>query len=162
MTGLPIRHARRRDGNGTSPEPAGYDEFSTDLQRRVSESRHRAAQHVSAEMIRLSWQTGREILARQQRHGWDDATVDRAGALVRRELRPLESLDVALTGRPAEGRRPRDGLRVAEALEDLEALSTAYLDIPRSERSAQYCADGFHTYDLCVRELLGALREETP
>lgn len=57
--------------------PQGYDEFLTDLKRRIQTAQVRAALSVNRELILLYWQIGRDIVTRQQTHGWGQAVVRR-------------------------------------------------------------------------------------
>ncbi|MFT4188370.1 MAG: PDDEXK nuclease domain-containing protein [Aeromicrobium sp.] len=44
---------------------------------RVQQTQQRAALAVNAELIRLYWQIGRDILHRQERQGWGAKVIDR-------------------------------------------------------------------------------------
>ena len=47
--------------------PPDYADWLTDLKTRVTAARQRAALAANAELIRLYWQIGRDILERQAR-----------------------------------------------------------------------------------------------
>ena len=50
--------------------PAEYADWLADIKTRVTAARQRAALAANAELIRLYWQIGRDILERQARQGW--------------------------------------------------------------------------------------------
>ncbi|WP_247454689.1 MULTISPECIES: DUF1016 N-terminal domain-containing protein [unclassified Bradyrhizobium] len=54
-----------------------YSAFVSDLKRKIAEARHRAGLSVNRELIRLYWNIGRDILARQEREGWGAKIIDR-------------------------------------------------------------------------------------
>ena len=56
--------------------PAGYDAFLKDLKERIRTAQIEAAIAVNRELILHYWQTGRDILARQQQHGWGAKVID--------------------------------------------------------------------------------------
>ncbi len=58
-------------------QPEGYAEFLRDLKERIRHAQVRAALAVNRELVLLYWQLGREILARQQEHGWGAKVIDR-------------------------------------------------------------------------------------
>ena len=57
--------------------PEGYDDFLHDLKERIRVAQVRAALAVNRELVLLYWEIGRDILARQQQHGWGARVVDR-------------------------------------------------------------------------------------
>jgi len=57
--------------------PEGYDDFLRDLKERIRVAQVRAALAVNRELVLLYWEIGRDILARQQQHGWGARVVDR-------------------------------------------------------------------------------------
>ena len=60
--------------------PSGYDAFLTELKDRIRAAQLRAALAVNRELVLLYWQTGRDILRRQQEHGWGAKVIDRLAA----------------------------------------------------------------------------------
>ncbi len=48
----------------------GYEDFLVDLKKRIRHAQLRAVLSVNRELILLYWQIGRDILNRQQQHGW--------------------------------------------------------------------------------------------
>jgi predicted nuclease of restriction endonuclease-like (RecB) superfamily len=50
--------------------PAGYGDWLAEMKTRIRETRLRASLSVNAELIGLYWRIGRDILERQERHGW--------------------------------------------------------------------------------------------
>lgn len=67
-------------------EPAGYDTFISDLKRRVRTTQFRMVRAANAELLRLFWNVGNEILTRQRDQGWGAKVVDRISADLRREF----------------------------------------------------------------------------
>lgn len=61
----------------------GYDESLRDLKERIRHAQLRAASSVNRELVVLYWQTGRDILERQQQQGWGAKVIDRLAADVR-------------------------------------------------------------------------------
>lgn len=62
---------------GEVTEPAGYANWLADIKARVVAARQRAALAANAELIRLYWQIGRDILERQARQGWGSKVIER-------------------------------------------------------------------------------------
>jgi predicted nuclease of restriction endonuclease-like (RecB) superfamily len=54
------------------------------LKERIRHAQVRAALSVNRELILLYWQIGREILNRQQQHGWGAKVIERLSADLRR------------------------------------------------------------------------------
>ena len=50
--------------------PAGYAEWLGELKNRIHKAQQRATLAVNRELVRLYWQIGRDILARQAQQGW--------------------------------------------------------------------------------------------
>ena len=59
------------------PAPVGYDDFFTELKERVRAAQVRASLAVNSELVLLYWHVGRDILDRQERHGWGAKVIDR-------------------------------------------------------------------------------------
>lgn len=150
----PARHAQADPGS----TPTGYEAFHAYLRVQVREARQRASRKVNGEMVRLYWQTGREVLARKREHGWSLRETERIAAAVRDELTPLQRLTDELIGQLDSGHILKS-TRVAEAIHDLEAVHTSFGGIRDELLTQSACVTGFRTYDACVRELLDALRE---
>ncbi|MDR1448625.1 MAG: PDDEXK nuclease domain-containing protein [Propionibacteriaceae bacterium] len=66
--------------------PEGYAEWFEALKRRVRSARFRAARTANAEVLRLYWSTGRDILVRQRDDGWGARVIDRIARDMRREF----------------------------------------------------------------------------
>ncbi|WP_454853213.1 PDDEXK nuclease domain-containing protein [Promicromonospora soli] len=66
--------------------PKGYNEFMTDLKQRVRTTQFRAVRAANAEVLRLYWSVGRDILDRQKDEGWGAKVVDQISADMRREF----------------------------------------------------------------------------
>ena len=66
--------------------PAGYSDWLAEMKTRIRETRLRASLSVNAELISLYWRIGRDILERQERHGWGAKVVDRLAADLRAEF----------------------------------------------------------------------------
>lgn len=63
--------------------PTGYAEWLTDVKARVHAAQQRAALAVNRELLAFYWRLGRDILERQQRHGWGAGIVDKIAADLR-------------------------------------------------------------------------------
>lgn len=57
--------------------PADYAAWLAEIKTRVTAARQRAALAANAELIRLYWQIGRDILERQARQGWGSKVIER-------------------------------------------------------------------------------------
>ena len=66
-------------GPGTARDvaPTGYAEWLADVKVRIHAAQQRATLAVNRELLGLYWQLGRDILERQQRHGWGAGIVDK-------------------------------------------------------------------------------------
>jgi len=69
---------------------AFYGELLTDIKTRIREAQHRATLAVNAEMVRLYWDIGRMIHARQQQEGWGAGVIPRLARDLRNELPELK------------------------------------------------------------------------
>ena len=68
-------------------EPAqAYSDWLGELKGRIRQARLRASLSVNAELIALYWRIGRDILERQDRHGWGAKVVDRLAVDLRAEF----------------------------------------------------------------------------
>ncbi|MGI4791511.1 MAG: PDDEXK nuclease domain-containing protein [Janthinobacterium lividum] len=65
------------DEKSTELLPPGYAEFLAALKTSIRAAQVRAALAVNQELVRLYWQIGREIAARQQSEGWGANVVNR-------------------------------------------------------------------------------------
>lgn len=72
--------------------PSGYGELLDVVAARIRAAQHWAAAALNREIVRLYWQIGREILLRQENHGWGAKVVDRLGADLRREFPEMRGL----------------------------------------------------------------------
>ena len=72
------------------PVPDGYDDFLRGLKDRIRTAQVRAALSVNREMVSLYWQIGRDILTRQQQHGWGDAVIRRLAADIQKAFPGVE------------------------------------------------------------------------
>ena len=57
--------------------PEGYGEWLTEVKARIFAARQRAALAVNAELLRVYWQIGHDILDRQYAQGWGVKIVER-------------------------------------------------------------------------------------
>ncbi|ROH86942.1 DUF1016 domain-containing protein [Pseudomethylobacillus aquaticus] len=57
--------------------PADYADWLADIKSRVTAARQRAALAANAELVRLYWQIGRDILERQAQQGWGSKVIER-------------------------------------------------------------------------------------
>ena len=64
--------------------PPGYEDFLRQLKDRIRSAQVRAALAVNHELVALYWQTGRDILTRQQQQGWGAQVVNRLAGDLRR------------------------------------------------------------------------------
>lgn len=71
---------------GASLIPAGYADWLAELKTRIRETRLRTALAVNAELIRLYWRIGQDIVERMGRDGWGARVVDRLAADLRAEF----------------------------------------------------------------------------
>jgi len=88
-TGRSIRGSAYREAMSDHPVPrrggdveavattSSYRELIERLQRRIRESKGRAARALNTELVMLYWSIGRDILAEQQAGGWGDDVVGR-------------------------------------------------------------------------------------
>jgi predicted nuclease of restriction endonuclease-like (RecB) superfamily len=60
--------------------PPDYKQWLASLTAEIRNSRARAARAVNSDMIMLYWRIGREIMERQEQHGWGAKIVDRLAA----------------------------------------------------------------------------------
>lgn len=63
--------------------PAGYTDWLADIKARVSTARQRAVLAANAELMRLYWQIGSDILERQANQGWGSKVIDRLASDLR-------------------------------------------------------------------------------
>lgn len=63
-----------------------YHEWVVQLKERVRGAQVRAAGAVNSELVMLYWSIGRDILQRQQQHGWGAKVIDRLSADLRHEF----------------------------------------------------------------------------
>lgn len=64
----------------------GYADLLAELKQRVRTTQFRAARAANAEVLRLYWSIGRDILERQRDAGWGSKVVDRLAADLQREF----------------------------------------------------------------------------
>ncbi len=73
--------------SGTPPTvPPDYADWLADIKTRVAAARARAVRAANAELIRLYWQIGREILTRQAAQGWGSKVIERLARDLRVEF----------------------------------------------------------------------------
>lgn len=63
-----------------------YRDLLGDIKSRVRQAQHRAALSANAELIRLYWDIGRLIAARQEAEGWGTGVIPRLAADLKNEL----------------------------------------------------------------------------
>ena len=66
--------------------PADFPQLLKDVKDRIRQAQTRAALAVNSELVRLYWEIGRLIDARQQREGWGAAVSPRLARELRNEL----------------------------------------------------------------------------
>ncbi len=69
-----------------STELAISKDLLIEIKSRVRQAQQRAALSANAEMIRLYWDIGRLIAARQQEEGWGAGVIPRLAAALKNEL----------------------------------------------------------------------------
>jgi predicted nuclease of restriction endonuclease-like (RecB) superfamily len=57
--------------------PKDYAQWLSDLKARINQAQQRATLSVNRELIKLYWQIGKDILARQGAQGWGAKVIDR-------------------------------------------------------------------------------------
>jgi predicted nuclease of restriction endonuclease-like (RecB) superfamily len=80
---------------GLAEMPAGYGDWLAELKTRIRDTRLRASLSVNAELIGLYWRIGRDILERQERHGWGAKVVDRLALDLRAEFQGVQGFSRA-------------------------------------------------------------------
>jgi predicted nuclease of restriction endonuclease-like (RecB) superfamily len=73
----------------------GYTDWLSDLKSRIQNARMRAALAVNTELVRLYWEIGRDILARQQQQGWGAKVIERLAADLRNEFQDMKGFSRA-------------------------------------------------------------------
>jgi predicted nuclease of restriction endonuclease-like (RecB) superfamily len=76
-------------GSKSKPHPvvsAEYTEFVCSIKQRIQTSRVQAYRAINRELIDLYWSLGKEIVERQERHGWGKSVVEQLSADLRREI----------------------------------------------------------------------------
>lgn len=56
-------------------QPTDYGKFLADIKSRIRQARVRAALSVNTELVILYWNIGKEILSRQNKHGWGSMVI---------------------------------------------------------------------------------------
>jgi predicted nuclease of restriction endonuclease-like (RecB) superfamily len=89
------RRKRRTPRNENRPRKrlplSGYEPFLAELKERIGTAQLRAAITINQELGHLYWQIGRDILVRQEEHGWGAKVIDRLSDDLRREFPGAES-----------------------------------------------------------------------
>jgi predicted nuclease of restriction endonuclease-like (RecB) superfamily len=57
--------------------PSGYAEWLAAVKTRISEARRRAVVAVNVELVRIYWELGRDILAKQETLGWGAKVIEK-------------------------------------------------------------------------------------
>lgn len=81
----------------TSPQsdlPAGYPEFIITLKNRIRTAQIKAAVSVNRELVLLYWQTGNDILTRQEQEGWGAKVIDRLSSDLIHEFPEMKGFSV--------------------------------------------------------------------
>ena len=79
----------------SAPAPADYADWLADIKARVVAARQRAALAANAELIRLYWQIGRDILERQARQGWGSKVIERLARDLREAFPEMKGFSLA-------------------------------------------------------------------
>jgi len=72
--------------------PTDYPGFLNDLKDRIRSARVKAALAVNRELVLLYWSIGRDILQRQQEHGWGAKVIEQLSTDLRREFPEMKGL----------------------------------------------------------------------
>ena len=67
-----------------------YADLLGDIKSRIRQAQNRAVLAVNAELVRLYWDIGRLILARQQQEGWGAGVIPRLARDLHNELPELK------------------------------------------------------------------------
>src|SRR5207237_1198774 len=76
-------------------QPPGYEDFLCDLKDRIRTAQVRAALAVNSELITFYWQTGRDILIRQQQQGWGRKVIERLSWDLRRAFPDMKGFSLS-------------------------------------------------------------------
>jgi len=116
--------------------PPGYEDFLRDLKDRIRTAQVRAALAVNSELLTFYWQTGRDILIRQQQQGWGRKVIERLSWDLRRAFPDMKGFSLS-------------------NLHYMRAFAAAYPD----ERILQQLAGKLPWFHNCV--LLNKVKEPT-
>lgn len=72
--------------NEPAPPPMNYANLLTDIKQRIRQAQTRAMLSVNAELIRLYWELGQMLDARQKIEGWGAAVIPRLALDIRNDL----------------------------------------------------------------------------
>jgi len=78
-----VRHVAAQSETAT---PQGYAELLADIKQRIRTAQVRAVRAANAELLRLYWSVGHDILIRQEQEGWGAGVVDQLSMDLRREF----------------------------------------------------------------------------
>jgi len=73
----------------------GYTDWLGDLKSRIQTARMRAALAVNSELVRLYWEIGRDILARQKQQGWGAKVIERLANDLRHEFPDMKGFSAS-------------------------------------------------------------------
>ncbi len=82
----PDKKPDRRPAKSSATIHRDYEHFLGELKERIRTAQLRAAISVNRELVLLYWQIGRDILARQEQHGWGAKVIDQLAGDLRREF----------------------------------------------------------------------------
>jgi predicted nuclease of restriction endonuclease-like (RecB) superfamily len=83
----------------TTPVPAGFPNLLREIKARIQQSQARAVLAVNTELVRLYWDIGRMIEARQREEGWGAAVIPRLARELRNELPQVKGFSERNIGR---------------------------------------------------------------
>lgn len=101
--------------------PDSYEEFLTNLKKRIRTAQVKAALAVNRELILLYWQIGTEILGKQNEKGWGSKVIPKLSKDLRREFPEIKGLSARNLGYMK---------RFAEAWPNEQILQQAAAKIP--------------------------------
>lgn len=132
-------------------ELADYRDLLGDIKTRVRQAQHRAALSANAEMIRLYWDIGCLIAARQEREGWGAGVLPRLAVDLKNELPEEKGFSLrnlklmvqfyrAYPERLAIGQRPVAQLIESSSSAEIGQPAVAQTDAPTVPETGQLSA----------------------
>src|SRR5882757_5119106 len=70
--------------------PGGYSQFIKSLKERIRSAQLRASLAVNRELIQLYWETGKDVVHRQEKDGWGSKVIERISRDLQNEFPGVE------------------------------------------------------------------------